>query len=95
MEETDVALQIYSFLDVMVVRYDEKTDKDGQRCDIRDIVIRRKVLCLTTRLNQPAGSIIDCTIHVPKLICRTFSLQTVRLRLSVLRDLKHIFKTYL
>ena len=27
MEETDVALQIYSFLDVMVVRYDEKPTK--------------------------------------------------------------------
>ena len=29
MEETDVSVQIYSFLDVTVVRYDEKAAKDG------------------------------------------------------------------
>ena len=47
MDETDVSVQIYSFLEVTAVRYDEKPDKDG-RCDIRDIEIRN-VLCLTTR----------------------------------------------
>ena len=46
MEETDVSVQIYSFLEVTAVRYDEKPDKDGQRCDIRDIVTRRNVLNL-------------------------------------------------
>ena len=38
MEATDVSVQIYSFLEVTAVRYDEKPDKNGQRCDIRDIV---------------------------------------------------------
>ena len=46
MDETDVSVQIYSFLEVTAVRYDEKPDKDGQRCDIRDIVTRRNVLNL-------------------------------------------------
>ena len=32
MEETDVAVQIYSFLKVTAVRYNEKPDKDGQTC---------------------------------------------------------------
>ena len=32
MDETDVSVQIYSFLEVTAVRYDEKPDKDGQRC---------------------------------------------------------------
>ena len=41
MKETDVSVQIYSFLEVTAVRYDEKPDKNGQRCDIRDISIRR------------------------------------------------------
>ena len=41
MEETDASVQLYSFLGVMAVRYDEKPDKDGQRWDIRDIVTRR------------------------------------------------------
>ena len=67
--------KIYSFLDVTAVRYDEKPDKEGQRCSIRDIVTRRNVLCLTVRLNQPAGGTIDCTIHVPK-ICQTFALES-------------------
>ena len=49
MEETDVPVQIYSSLEVTAVRYDEKPEKDGQRCDIRDIVTRRNVLCLTAR----------------------------------------------
>ena len=50
MEETDVSVykHQYSFLEATAVRYDEK---DGQRCDIRDIVTRRNVLCLTVRLN--------------------------------------------
>ena len=47
MEETDVSVQTYSFLEVTVVRYDEKPEKDGQRCDICDVVTRRNVLCLT------------------------------------------------
>ena len=37
MEETDVSAQTYSFLEVTAVRYDEKLDKHGQRCDFRDI----------------------------------------------------------
>ena len=55
MVKTDISVQIYqiSFLKVTAVRYDEKPDKDGQRCDIYDIVIRKNVLCLTVRLNQP------------------------------------------
>ena len=32
MEETDVSVQIYSFLEVTAVRYDERPDIDGQRC---------------------------------------------------------------
>ena len=75
MEETDVSVQIYSFLEVTAVRYDEKPEKDGQRCDIRDIVTRRNVLCLTVRLNQSAGGTIDCTIHVPEIF-QTFSLES-------------------
>ena len=59
MEETDVSVQIYSFLEVTAVRYDEKPEKDVQRCDIRDIVTRRHVLCLTVRLNQSVGGTID------------------------------------
>ena len=47
MEETNVSVQTNSFLEVTAVRYDEKPEKDGQRCDIRDVVTRRKVLCLT------------------------------------------------
>ena len=31
MEETDVSVQVYSFLEVTAVRYDEKANKDGQR----------------------------------------------------------------
>ena len=34
----------------------------------RDIVTRRNVLCLTVRLNQPAGGTIDCTIHALKYV---------------------------
>ena len=45
MEETDFSVQTYSFLEVTAVRYDEKCEKDRQRCDIRDIVARRNVLC--------------------------------------------------
>ena len=58
MEETDVSVQTYSFLEVMVVRYDKKPEKDGQRCDTRDIVTKRNVLCLTVHLNQSAGGTI-------------------------------------
>ena len=36
-EETDVSVQIYSFLDVRAVRYEENPEKDGRRRDIRDI----------------------------------------------------------
>ena len=43
-EETDVPVQIYSFVEVTAVRHDEKPVKDGQSYDIRDIVIRRNVL---------------------------------------------------
>ena len=32
MEETDIAVQIFSFLKVTAVRYNEKPDKDGQTC---------------------------------------------------------------
>ena len=55
MEETDISVQTYSFLEVTALRYDEKPEKGGQRCDIHDIVTRRNVLCLTVRLNQSAG----------------------------------------
>ena len=56
MEETDVSVQLYSFLEVTAVRKDEKPDKDGQRCDIRDIMTTEKerTVSLTVRLNQPA-----------------------------------------
>ena len=46
MEGNDVSVQLYSFLEVTAVPYDEKPDKDEQRCDIRDIVTRRNVLRL-------------------------------------------------
>ena len=80
MEETDAYVQIYRFLEVTADWYDEKPVKERQRCDFRDIVIRRNELCLTVRLNQPAGSTIDCTrydctIHVPE-ICQTFSFES-------------------
>ena len=65
MEETDVSAEMYSFLEVMAVRCDEKPEKDGQRCDIRDIVTRRNLLCLTVRMNQSVRGTINCTIHVP------------------------------
>ena len=45
-KKTDVSVQIYNFLEVTAVPYDEKSDKDEQRCDIRDIVTRRNVLRL-------------------------------------------------
>ena len=61
MEETDVYVQIHSFLEVTADCYDEKPVKDGQRCYFRDIVVRRTELCLKVRLNQPAGGTIDCT----------------------------------
>ena len=48
----DVSVQIYSFLEVTAVRDDENLVKDGQRCDFRDIVIRR---------NQPAY--VRCKTH--------------------------------
>ena len=44
MEETDVSVQQYSFLEVTAVHYDEKPEKDGQRSDI---VTSRNLLCLT------------------------------------------------
>ena len=75
MEETDVSVQIYSSLEVTAVCYDEKPEKDDQRCDIHDIVTRRNVLCLTVRLNQLAGGTIDCMIHVPEIF-QTFSLES-------------------
>lgn len=58
MEETEVSVEIYSFLEVTAVRYDEKPDKNGQKCDIRDIVTRRNVLFLTVRLNKPFSGTI-------------------------------------
>ena len=45
MEETNVSVQIYSFLEVTVVHYDEKPNKDRQRCGIHDI--KKEHLCLT------------------------------------------------
>ena len=87
LEETDVP--VHSFLEVTAVRYKEKPVKDDDiRDDIRDIMmIRRNVLCLTVRLNQPAGGRIDCTIHVPHM-SNLFPRMSI---FSVLRD----FKTYL
>ena len=73
MEKTDVSVQTYSFLEVTVVGYDEKPEKDGQRCDIHDIGTRRKTLCLAVRLNQSVGGTIDCMVHVPEML-QTFSL---------------------
>ena len=43
-------------------------------------------MCLTVRLSQPAGGIIDCTIHVPER-CQTFSLSR---KSSVLVDFKQL-----
>ena len=67
MEETNVSVQIYRFLKVTAVCYEEKPIKDGQRYDFFDIVIRNEPVCLTVGLNQPAGGMIDCMIHVPKI----------------------------
>ena len=36
-EETDISIQIYSFLEVTAVCYDEKPNKDRQRCEFHDI----------------------------------------------------------
>ena len=77
----------------MAVHYDEKPDKDGQTCDIRDIVARRNVLCLTVPLNQQVGGPIDCTIHVSKIYMSNVSLTSVYSLYS--ETLKHISKTYL
>ena len=63
MEETDVSVQVYSFLELTAVCYDEKANKDGHRCDFCDTVIR-KVLCLTVQLNQPASNTIDSPIQM-------------------------------
>ena len=64
----------YSFFEETAGSYDEKPDKDRQKCGMRDIVTRTNELCLTVPLNQPAGSTIDCTIHVSE-IYQTFSLE--------------------
>ena len=77
MEETDVPVQIYSFVEVTAVRYDENPVKDGQSCEIRDIVIRRNVLYSTVQVNQPTIGPIDCTIHVPE-ICLIYTRCTQR-----------------
>ena len=63
MVEADASAQIYGLFEVTAVRYDKKPVKDGQRCDFRDIVLRRNKLGLSVPLNQPAGGTIDCTIH--------------------------------
>ena len=63
MEETDVSVQVYSFLELTAVCYDEKANKDGHRCDFCDTVIR-KVLCLTVQVNQPASNTIDSPIQM-------------------------------
>ena len=60
MEETDVSVQIYSFLEVTAAHYDKKTNKDRQRCGIHDI--KKEHLCLTVQLNQQASSTMDCMI---------------------------------
>ena len=83
--------KIYSFLDVTAVRYDEKPDKEGQRCSIRDIVTRRNVLFLTVRLNQAARGTVYCTIDVPE-IYQTSSLES---QYSVYSETLSVFKTYL
>ena len=60
MDKTNVSVQVYSFLEVMAVHYDEKPNKDRQRCGIHDI--KKEHLCLTVQLNQQASSTMDCTI---------------------------------
>ena len=60
MEETNVSIQIYSFLEVTAVHYDKKPNKDRQRCGIHDI--KKEHLFLTVQLNQQASSTMDCTI---------------------------------
>ena len=84
MEETDVYVQIYSFL---VVCYDEKPDKNLQRGNISDVVRSRKVPCLTVRLNQPASGTKAFRIHVPEMY-QTFSLESQYSGYS--KTLKHI-----
>ena len=76
----------------MAVRYDEKPDKDGQKCDICGTVTRRNVLKLKAQLSTVLDSSTESTswrhnrLHE---ICQTFSLECQWL--SVLR----CFKTYL
>ena len=72
MEETDVSLQIYTFLEVTAVCYGQKPVKDGQRCDFRDRYHDKKERSV---LNQSAGGTIDCMIYVPE-ICQTFSVES-------------------
>ena len=57
MDKTNVSVQVYSFLEVMAVHYDEKPNKDRQRCDILDI--KKEHLRLTVQLNQPASGPMD------------------------------------
>ena len=48
MGETNVSVQIYSFLEVTAVHYDEKPNKDRQRCGIHDIKKEHPVLDSST-----------------------------------------------
>ena len=81
------------------VLHDENPEKDGQKCDIRDIVTRRNVLCLTVPLNQLARGTniqdIDRKIHAPEIL-QTFSL-VIKSMTQYNQRLKktHIFKIYL
>ena len=65
MDKTNISVQVYSFLEVPTVHYDEKPNKERQRCGIHDI--KKEHLCLTVQLNQPASGTMDCTIYVPEI----------------------------
>ena len=82
MEETNVYVQIYSFLQVIAVCYVVKPDKN-----VSDVVRSRKVPCLTVRLNQPASGTKAFRIHVPEMY-QTFSLESQYSGYS--ETLKHI-----
>ena len=84
-EETDVSVQIHSFLEVTAVRYDENPKKMEK--DVISVISWQEGTCLTVRLNQSADGTIDCMMHVPEN-CQTVSLES---QYSVyLENVKHI-----
>ena len=71
MEETNISVQIYSFLEVTAVPYNEKPIKDGRRCDFHDE--ERTVLDISTESTSRRNNRLHDTCSQ---ICQTFSLES-------------------